>query len=275
MRYLVTGGHGYIGRHVVTSLVSRGHHVIVASRGVDAPIEGSVPFNGDILIPNDDIFEQSGRPDVLIHLAWEDGFMHASPAHLDNLSKHVTFVKNMLRGGLRHIATAGTVHEIGFHIGPVDETTPTFPLHPYGVAKNHLRSVQSLLCKEYDVTDQWLRCYYILGDDKRNNSIFTKLLQSESDGKVEFPLNTGELLYDFIHVRELANMIVDVTEQQEVTGIINCCTGDPISLKTMITRFIEENGLKIKPVWGAFPLRPYDSRAIWGSTAKLDAIRRQ
>jgi dTDP-6-deoxy-L-talose 4-dehydrogenase (NAD+) len=247
--------------------------VTVASRGAITPIEGSVPFNGDILIPNDDIFEQSGRPDVLIHLAWEDGFKHASPAHLDNLYKHVTFVRNMLRGGLRHIATAGTVHEVGFHIGPVDETTPTFPLHPYGVAKNHLRSVQSLLCKEYDVTDQWLRCYYILGDDTRNNSIFTKLLQCESDGKVEFPLNTGELLYDFIHVRELADMIVDVTEQQEVTGIINCCTGDPISLKTMITRFIEDNGLKIKPVWGAFPLRPYDSRAIWGSTAKLQAVR--
>ncbi|UXN66754.1 hypothetical protein N8E89_19290 (plasmid) [Phyllobacterium sp. A18/5-2] len=106
-----------------------------------------------------------------------------------------------------------------------------------------------------------------------NNSIFTKLLKAEAEGKSEFPLNTGELLYDFIHVNELGAMIADVAEQREISGIINCCSGDPISLKTMVLRFIAENNLTIKPIWGAFPLRPYDSRAIWGDTQKLQSVR--
>ena len=47
--------------------------------------------------------------------------------------------------------------------------------------------------------------------------------------------------------------------QREVTGIINCCTGQPISLAERVEQFIQEHGLKIKLEYGAFPDRPYDS----------------
>lgn len=273
MKYLVTGAGGYVGRYVTKALVDRGEEVVVATRVTDTFNENVSYYSGNILSSSEDIFERTGRPDVLIHLAWEDGFVHSSPKHLENLGAHISFIKNMLEGGLKHIVSIGTSHEIGFHTGSVDENTPTRPLHAYGIAKNHLRSVQSLLCQQHDAINQWIRCFYIFGDDAKNNSIFTKLLVADQNGQKEFPLNSGELLYDFVHVEELGKMIVDVASQKTVEGIINCSTGDPVSLKTMVMKFIEENNLHIKPVWGAFPLRPYDSRALWGDNTKINHIR--
>lgn len=273
MRVLVTGANGYIGRHVTRSLLERGHEVVVAVRNSDDLTMGCEAYEGNILESTQHIFRVTGRPDVLIHLAWEDGFVHQSDKHLGNVHRHAQFIENMLAGGLKQIVTAGTAHEIGFHIGPVDDQTATRPMHPYGIAKNYLRDVQWWLCQKYGAINQWVRCYYIWGDDRRNNSLFTKILKAEDDGDAEFSLNSGEILYDFIRVEELGEMIGDVAEQTAISGVINCSSGDPVSLKTMVLRFIEQNKLNIKPVWGKFPLRPYDSRAIWGDTTKIEKIR--
>lgn len=274
MRILVTGANGYIGRHVIKSLLKRGHQVVVAVRNNQAaPAECEV-FSGNILESTKDIYRDTGSPDVLIHLAWEDGFVHQSEKHLSNVQQHVRFIENMLIGGLKQVVTAGTAHEIGFHLGPVDETTPARPMHPYGIAKNYLREAQWWLCQKYGAVNQWVRCYYIWGDDQRNNSLFTKILRAAENGAHEFPLNSGELLYDFIRVEDLGEMFSDVASQTEFHGIINCSSGNPISLKTMVLQFIEQNKLSIKPVWGEFPLRAYDSRAIWGDSEKIKEIQR-
>lgn len=272
MKVLVSGANGYIGRYVVSSLVERGHDVTVAVRGQKDPVLQCEVFNGDILASTPDIYERTGRPDVLVHMAWEDGFLHRSESHLANVQNHVRFVEDMLKGGLPQIVTAGTAHEIGYHVGAVDEATPARPMHPYGIAKNYLRQAQAYLCEAHGAINQWTRCYYIWGDDVRNSSIFTKLLEAEARGQETFPLNDGELLYDFMHVKDLGDMIARVALQTEVTGIINCSSGKPVSLKTMVLRFIETNNLKIVPVWGEFPIRPYDSRAIWGDNQKIKQI---
>lgn len=271
MKYLITGGEGYVGRHVVDYLIERGQEVTLTTRRDAAKVANAATVSLDVLKSDEGVFDLTGRPDVLIHLAWEDGFRHASPKHLENLPGHISFIRNMLRGGLKQVVGLGTMHEIGHFVGPISEDTPTFPQHPYGVAKDHLRRVQDLYCKEFSAVSQWLRCFYIHGEDRLNNSIFAKLLQAAVEHKPSFPLNSGELLYDFIHVKELGAQIACVASQTAVTGVINCCNGDPVSLKTMVYRFVREHKLDLRLDWDQFPLRPYDSRAVWGDRKKLDA----
>ena len=55
-------------------------------------------------------------------------------------------------------------------------------------------------------------------------------------------------------------------------GVINICSGYPEKLADRVERFINENGYKIKLKYGAFPDRPYDSKAIWGDGRKIEEI---
>ena len=269
---LVTGAAGYIGRHVVKNALDCGYRVIAADfnfKGVDERAEFcDVPlFGGDA-----DLYRKLGSPDVCIHLAWRDGFRHNSAAHMKDLSSHVTFLNTLIDGGLKDLSVMGTMHEVGYWEGAVDENTPCNPMSMYGIAKNALRQQLLLYTQNKDVHLHWLRAYYIYGDDARGSSIFAKLYQAAEDGKTTFPFTTGKNLYDFIHVDDLAQMIMKASIQGEVDGIINVCTGKPMSLADKIESYIKEKNMNIRLEYGAFPDRPYDSPGIWGDAAKIEAI---
>lgn len=270
MKVVVTGASGYIGRHVVDALIKM-HHEVIAVDMINKGINTDATFLS-LDIFSDDIYNKLGRPDACIHMAWKDGFNHASDAHMGMLSKHYAFIKNMIDGGVKYLSVMGTMHEIGYYEGCVDENTPTNPLSMYGIAKNALREASLLLAEKSNTALMWLRAYYILGDDSNNNSIFTKITQMEHEGKASFPFVSGKNKYDFIHVDELAKQIATASTQSEITGIINCCSGKPVSLADKVNEFIEKNHYSIRPDYGKFPERPYDSPAIWGDNTKINLI---
>lgn len=272
MKVLVTGAGGYIGRHVVKNLLDKGYEVLASDfsfKGIDtrAQFIDEPIFSGE-----KNIFDRLGRPDVLIHMAWRDGFIHNSHAHMADLSAHVVFLENMINGGLKYLTVMGTMHEVGYHEGAIDEDTPCNPMSMYGIAKNALRQTLMLFCKDKDVNLHWLRAYYIYGDDLRGSSIFGKISQAVIDGKKTFPFTSGKNKYDFIQIDTLAEYIVEASLQDEINGIINVSTGNPISLGEQIEKFISDNHFDIKLDYGAFPDRPYDSPAVWGDNTKIKKI---
>ena len=224
-------------------------------------------FSGD-----PDLYKKLGSPDICIHLAWRDGFRHNSAAHMKDLSSHVTFLNTMVEGGLQGLSVMGTMHEVGYWEGAINESTPCKPQSQYGIAKNALR--QSLMLSLADSPSRlhWLRAYYITGDEAHGSSIFAKITQAEQDGKATFPFTSGSNLYDFIDVDELANMIVAASVQDRINGIINVCTGKPMSLADRVEKFLRDKNYKIKLDYGAFPDRPYDSPGTWGDPTKINRI---
>lgn len=273
MKVLVTGANGYIGRHVVEELLDNGAKVIacdLVTHDVDNRAERKTLNLFDL--PDGNVYEQLGSPDVCLHMAWRNGFVHNAPTHIGDLSAHFKFLTAMIDGGLRQLAVMGTMHEVGFWEGAIDENTPCNPISMYGIAKDTLRRAMILYCKQKDCILQWLRCYYILGDDKKNNSIFSKLLLAAGEGKKSFPFTSGKNQYDFITVDELAKQLSTAVMQKEVTGIINCCTGTPMSLAERVENFIKENSLDISLDYGAYPDRPYDSPCEYGNPDKINLI---
>lgn len=273
-RVLVTGANGYVGRHVVTAAVAAGHEVIAVVRpGTKHDIDSRAAIaEADILDPGFDVTSLSDRaPDVVIHLAWTDGFRHNSTSHMLLLSGHFAFLEHVVDWGVGHLSVLGTMHEIGYWEGAIDADTPTSPTTLYGIAKDALRrAALATLADRVPLT--WLRCYYIYGDDRRNNSIFSRLLEAVDAGKTTFPFTTGKNRYDFIAVEELARQIVAASTQDRVLGVINCATGEPMSLAERAEGFIRENGLPIALEYGAFPDRPYDSPGVWGDAADIRSI---
>lgn len=271
-KILVTGAGGYIGRHVVEALLDAGQEVIASDLRLDDVDDRAQKIVTNIFEPDDGLFTKLGSPDVCLHMAWRDGFKHNSDNHMGDLSNHYRFIKTMLEGGLKQVAVMGTMHEVGYWEGAIDENTPCHPASMYGIAKNALREATLMLAKEHNAVAQWIRAYYIVGDDARGNSIFSKLLQAAQEGKTTFPFTTGKNKYDFINVDELARQIAAVVSQSEVDGIINCCTGQPITLAERVERYIKDNNLNITLDFGAFPDRPYDSPGVWGDATKIKQI---
>lgn len=272
MKILVTGANGYIGSKVVKKLCDYEVEVI-ATDFSDTNIDKRAKFlKADIFSNEDDWFTYFDKPDVCLHLAWRDGFVHNSPRHMEDLSSHYKFMCNLIDNGLKHIACMGTMHEVGYHEGAIDENTNCNPLSMYGISKNALRKSLELYAKSKECKFQWLRAYYIFGDDLYGNSIFCKIRQAVSDGKELFPFTTGKNKYDFIHVEDLANQISRCVMQDKVLGIINVCSGKPISLADQIEWYISYNNLPIKLDYGKFPDRPYDSPCIYGDNKKIKEI---
>lgn len=269
---LVTGANGYMGRHAVAELLKLGCRVLVSDFSYEGIEEGAIPVETPIFDGDKDIYEKVGRPDVCVHLAWRQGFVHNSDSHICDLPKHYEFLKNMIDGGLRHVAVMGSMHEVGYWEGAIDENTPCNPKSMYGIAKNALRQCLFSLPQAENICIQWLRAYYIIGDDLRNNSIFSKIIKSEQDGAKTFPFTSGQNLYDFISVDELGYQIARAVTQDEVRGIINCCSGNPVSLADKVEEFIAKNNYSIRLEYGAFPDRPYDSPGVWGNPDKINKI---
>lgn len=271
MRILVTGANGYLGQGIVKQILDNGHEVIATdfdAQHVDERAECKV---GDIFALQNP-FTELGEPDALLHLAWRDGFIHNSDAHLADLPKHFAFIKAMIEGGVKKVCVMGSMHEIGFFEGSIHEDTPCRPMSLYGIGKNALRDAVKLLAEQNHIVFQWLRGYYIVGNAKYGSSIFTKLLEAEEAGKEEFPFTTGQNQYDFLSYQEFCKQVAAAVGQNEINGIINIASGKPEKLADQVENFIRENHLKIKLKYGAFPDRPYDSKAIWGDNTKITKI---
>lgn len=274
MKILVTGANGYIGTGVVKSLLSLKQDVVATDFSVGGIDSGakSVVCN---LFEIENPYEYFDKPDVVLHLAWRNGFVHNSDTHLGDLPNHYHFLSKMVEAGVKKIIALGTMHEIGFWEGRIKDDTPCNPMSLYGISKNALRESLELICKQKNTMFQWIRGYYIVGNSEKGASIFSKITTAEKEGKTEFPFTTGRNQYDFIDYDEFCNQIANVTINNEVLGIINCCSGVPESLASRVERFIKDNNYKIKLNYGAFPDRPYDSLAVWGDNTKIKKILKQ
>ena len=275
MKVAITGAGGYIGRHVLNRLKEMQLDVTAVVYPGSTIGSDTKSIELDILNTSDEVISNAfGGFDAVLHLAWTAGFNHHDPIHIENVMKHYHFLKALIKAGITNISVAGTMHEVGYHVGEINEHTACNPSNPYGIAKNFLRQMCMYEMQKSNVHIKWLRMYYITGDDSHSNSIFSKILMAEYDGKKTFPLNSGEMLYDFITIEQLAEQISMAVVQTDITGVINCCTGKPRSLRTLVESFIRDNDLSIIPEYNVFPVRDYDSPALWGSSVIIDKIMR-
>lgn len=271
MKILVTGANGYLGQGVTKVLCDKGEQVIATGHSSEF-IDSRAEIKDCDLFAIENPFDYFGKPDVVLHLAWKDGFKHASLTHINDLSKHYLFLTKLIDSGIKQVCVVGSMHEIGFWEGSINESTPCNPLSLYGIAKNALRQSIEIQKKTSDYVFQWIRGYYIVGNAERGCSIFSKITQAAKEGKSTFPFTLGLNQFDFFDYEKMCHQIAAVVRQNKVSGIINCCSGRPEKLADRVERYIKENNYLIKLEYGAFPDRPYDSKAVWGDDKKIREI---
>ena len=271
MKVLVTGANGYLGRGIVKQLLDDCVEVIAADFSTESVDNRAQKIDCNLF----EIFEPYSffeQPDCLLHLAWRNGFVHNADTHIGDLPAHVKFITKMAESGIKKVSVLGTMHEIGFYEGSIKENTPCFPQNNYGIAKNALRQFTEIIADNSGVIFQWLRGFYIVSADKAGASIFSKIASAEERGEKIFPFTSGLNQYDFLDYDEFCRRTAKAVEQDKIDGIINICLGRPEKLAERVERFIKENGYRIKLDYGKYPDRPYDSKAVWGDSTKIEQI---
>jgi dTDP-6-deoxy-L-talose 4-dehydrogenase (NAD+) len=278
MKIVLTGATGFIGRHLCAELAATPHALTVlcrddshatlewlASRGVKPNV---VKF--DLADKNEsDIYNRIGAPDLLIHLAWAGVNNARSPAHMtEELSRQYAFLGNLVAGGLPRLAVAGSCSEYGLLDGALKETRLCNPSTPYGLAKYCLLRQLGFLRTTHSFELLWARPFFMYGEGQNPNSIYPQLLHALANREPEFRMSGGEQLRDYLPVEEVAR-ILRVLALSRHTGVVNVCSGQPVSVRAMVERWLAERNAAIRLNLGHYPYRDFEPMAFWGDTGRL------
>jgi len=275
MKVLVTGATGFVGRYVVNELLRHEHHVIATSRNLDKARSYGwfsevqyIPYNLNVVQEN--FFQFFQQPELLIHLAWEGLPNYKGLFHIEeNLLFNYRFLKNMLEHGLKHLVVTGTCFEYGMQSGALSEDMEAKPDNPYGLAKDTLRKFLEQLQKKIDFKLKWVRLFYMYGKGQSPNAILSQLDKALENGETDFNMSGGEQLRDYLPVEKVAEYIVKIVMQDKIHGVINCCSGTPISIKSLAENYLKKKQKSIHLNLGYYPYPDYEPMAFWGDDKKL------
>ncbi|MGZ3852776.1 MAG: NAD-dependent epimerase/dehydratase family protein, partial [Flavisolibacter sp.] len=220
-----------------------------------------------------DYFGYFGYPDVLIHLAWEGLPNYKSTFHIEeNLPRHFSFLANLVQNGLKDVTVTGTCFEYGLREGSLDEDIPSSPANPYAMAKDSLRKMLEELKGLFPFSLKWVRLFYMYGEGQNPNSILAQLERAIQNKEAVFNMSGGEQTRDYLPVEKVSEYIVRIALQNQTEGIINCCSGFPVSIKNLVTNYLNQRASSIKLNLGFYPYPDYEPMAFWGNNEKLKAI---
>ena len=279
MRVMVTGATGFVGRHVVNQLLTCGHSVVAIARDVKRAQEMSwfehVEFIRCNLHENfQHLFKKECLPDAIVHLAWPglpnyQDFFHIS----ENLPADLAFLEAVVKSGIPHLMVSGTCLEYGMQYVPLNEEMETYPLTPYGLAKDTLRKSLTLLQEREPFTLQWMRLFYMYGEGQNRNSLLAQLDRAIDEGQSVFDMSMGDQLRAYLPIQEVANNFSLALENPQCNGVINCCSGDPVSVIDLVKLRCRDRKSDIQLNRGFYPYPDYEPLAFWGVPSKLTSLR--
>lgn len=276
-KILVTGATGFIGRFVVDRLLAEGYSVIATSVHAEkASLEPwisrvrYIPFDLSRFDPEMDHYRFFEEPDAMIHLAWEGLPNYKANFHLEvNLPRHIALLDNLVGHGLRDITVTGTCLEYGLQEGCIREDMPALPIHAYGRAKEALRQHLEKRGQEFQIPVKWVRLFYMYGKGQSPNSLLSQLDKALAAGEPSFNMTGGRQIRDYLPVEQVASNVVGVAAQKKITGIINVCSGQPITVQLLVEDHIRKSGKTISLNLGYYPYTDYEPMCFWGDTTKL------
>jgi nucleoside-diphosphate-sugar epimerase len=280
MKILITGATGFIGNYVIKELLKREEHEILATAIEPANalthiewIDRVKYISCDLNQKNENYFAFFGKPDLLIHLAWEGLPNYLELYHFErNLFTNYFFIKNMVLNGLNDLSIIGTCLEYGLTEGCLSETMQTNPVTPYGLAKDTLRRFIEELNAKFGFKFRWIRLFYMYGQGQNPNSLLSQLERALDKNETQFNMSGGDQLRDYLPVEVVAQYIVKISLQNEFNGIVNCCSGKPISIKSLVENYLKDKRKNITLNLGYYDYPKYEPMAFWGNVSKLKLI---
>ncbi|AWM90962.1 epimerase [Pseudomonas sp. 31-12] len=278
MKVLVTGATGFVGRHLVAALLTRGCRVRAAARNAETaqsmPWINDVEFvAADVHAADLDVAALTDGIDALAHLAWPGLPNYRALFHFEhNLMADYRFIKSAVAGGVKQVLVTGTCFEYGMQSGPLSEQTEPRPSNPYGLAKHTLHLFLQNLQQETPFTLQWTRLFYLHGTGQNPNSLLAALDRAIDAGEPAFNMSAGEQLRDFLAIETAAGYLAAILHQRDFNGAVNCASGQPVSVRALVEQRLRERGAMLDLNLGHYPYPTHEPMAFWAMTERLQQL---
>ena len=276
IKVAVTGASGFIGQHVLNDLNNLSVEVVAITRSKHANLPTLV--NGlwvefDLQNPPENMFSLMGNPDVLIHLAWQGLPNYKSLHHFESeLPVQYDFLSTLIKEGLQSIVVVGTCFEYGMQSNSLSEKLNTNPSNPYGFAKDCLRKQLEFLKTQYNFKLTWARLFYLYGDGQSDSSIYPQLKRAIQNSELKFDMSEGKQLRDYLPVEKVAKYLIDLALLKKDIGVVNVCSGVPISVRDLVENWLDENNWSIELNLGFYPYPNYEPMNFWGDNTYLNKL---
>jgi UDP-glucose 4-epimerase len=273
MTWLVTGGAGYIGAHVVRALAAAGMPSVVLddlSSGFEAFVPDGVPFVQATILDGEALADTIDRHDVtgVIHVA---GYKYAGvsvqrPLHTyeQNVTGTATLLAAMKDRGVDRIVFSSSAAVFGTpDVDLVTEDTPKAPASPYGESK----LIGEWLLRDagiaYGMRHTSLRYFNVVGSgdpsvyDTSPHNLFPLVFDALVDGRTpqingdDYPTPDGTNVRDYIHVADLAASHVSAARRldagEPIEAAYNLGSGNGVSVREIMTAIAEVTGIPFTP----------------------------
>lgn len=260
MRFLVTGGAGFIGSHLVQHLISKGHSVIVVDNLHSGKIENLSSVKEEIIFHKTDILEYdklrslSKDVDGIFHEAAltlvQESFERPKEYHLVNVTGTENIFKIAKEFGLKVVyASSSSVYGNPERI-PIKEDARRRPLNPYGETKLQ----DELLAEEYSskgVKIIGLRYFNVYGKGQSISyaGVITKFLERIRNKQPPIIYGDGLQKRDFVYVGDVARANLLSMESKIDSTFFNVGSGKITTILELANMIIKASGLEIKPIY--------------------------
>jgi UDP-glucose 4-epimerase len=293
-RFLVTGGAGYVGSHIVAALVDRGDRVVVLDnlrQGHRAAVPDGVP----LVIA--DLADAAAVDAVLSDGPW-DGVLHFAALSLvgesmrepfrylrENVLTGLVLIEACVRHNVRRFVLSSTAALFGTSTAAtLSEATPIDPGSPYGESKWMLERVLLWAERVHGLRSACLRYFNAagadpggrLGEDHRPETHLVPLVIDAALGRrpplavfgTDYDTPDGTCIRDYVHVTDLAAAHLLALEQLDGRSVVyNLGNGAGHSVLAVIAAVERVTG---RPVpWTASPRRPGDPPVLVASSALI------
>lgn len=236
-RYLVTGGAGFIGSHLVEALLAAGHAVTVidnlrSGRRENLPAHDALTFREmDLFDLADDRIEPF---DGLVHLAAlpsvDDSWKHALEAHQQNLTSTLQMLELARAWRIPRVIYMSSAAVYGEpQATPIKESNSTQPLSPYGLQKLTSEHYGRLMAEQHGLTFVALRAFNVYGPRQVPTSPYSGVISKfadalRADGPVRI-FGDGGQTRDFVHVSDIARGLTLALEASGLPPFTVCNLG--------------------------------------------------
>ncbi len=277
MKYLVTGGAGFIGSNLVDCLIQQGHQVtVVDNESSDA--HDSFYWRDDTSNHKIDICDyDSMRPlfdsiDVVFHLAAEariqPALLNPILASKTNVVGTCTVLQCAREAGVKRVIYSSTSSAYGLkNIPPLRETMPNDCLNPYSVTKTSGEELCKMYTNLFELETVVFRYFNVYGERQPLRGQYAPVIglfmRQKLEGKEMTVVGDGLQRRDFTHVSDVVNANILASD------LLNKkCVGETFNIGTGTNHNILDIVRMVNGPYRHIPPRPAESRVTLSDSSK-------